>query len=203
MVRTDHFHNPNAPAPNSIVVAVTTFVRDETGKVLLIRRTDNDLYAIPGGAVELGEMLTEAARRETMEETGIAIEVTGLVGVFSNPHHLIEFTDGEVRQEFSICFRAKPTGGTLRTSGESKEVLWTAPADLDTHYPIQAITRPGLLKLQPHSAFLENKRRLFGPLTNKVTIHVVGEGVGVQGFPSTAVRIALKAVSPCLRAVET
>jgi ADP-ribose pyrophosphatase YjhB (NUDIX family) len=131
MARTDHFHSPDAPSPNSIVVAVTAFVRDEAGRILLIRRADNDLYAIPGGALELGETLTDAASREVLEETGIEVDVTGLVGVFSNPHHLIEFTDGEVRQEFSICFRAQPAGGALRTSDESKEVLWTAPADLD------------------------------------------------------------------------
>jgi ADP-ribose pyrophosphatase YjhB (NUDIX family) len=131
MARIDHYRSPDAPAANSIVVAVTAFVRDEAGRLLLIRRTDNDLYAIPGGALELGETLTQTVQREVMEETGIAVEVTGLIGVYSDPEHVIEFTDGEVRQEFSICFRADPTGGDLRTSDESKEVLWVAPSDLD------------------------------------------------------------------------
>jgi 8-oxo-dGTP pyrophosphatase MutT (NUDIX family) len=66
-----------------------------------------------------------------LEETGINVQVTGLIGVYSDPAHVIEFTDGEVRQEFSVCFRANPVGGELRTSDESKEVLWTDPADLD------------------------------------------------------------------------
>jgi ADP-ribose pyrophosphatase YjhB (NUDIX family) len=131
MARIDHYRSPDAPAANSIVVAVTAFVRDEAGRLLLIRRTDNDLYAIPGGALELGETLTQTVQREVMEETGIAVKVTGLIGIYSDPEHVIEFTDGEVRQEFSICFRADPTGGDLRTSDESKEVLWVAPADLD------------------------------------------------------------------------
>lgn len=81
MARIDHYRNPDAPPANSIVAAVMAFVRDEAGRVLLIRRTDNDLYAIPGGALELGETLTQAAERETMDETGIPIEVTGLIGV--------------------------------------------------------------------------------------------------------------------------
>jgi ADP-ribose pyrophosphatase YjhB (NUDIX family) len=131
MARIDHYRSSDAPAANSIVVAVTAFIQDETGRLLLIRRTDNDLYAIPGGALELGESLTQTVQREVMEETGIAVEVTGLIGIYSDPDHVIEFTDGEVRQEFSICFRADPTGGELRTSNESKEVLWVAPADLD------------------------------------------------------------------------
>lgn len=132
MARIDHYHSPNAPKPNSIVVAVTAFVQDEAGRILLIRRTDNDLYAIPGGALEVGETLTQAVQREVTEETGIAVDVTSLIGVFSNPQHIIEFTDGEVRQEFSICFRARPIGGNLRTSEESNEVLWVTPADLDS-----------------------------------------------------------------------
>lgn len=147
MARTDHYRSPDAPAANSIVVAVTAFVRHETGRLLLIRRTDNDLYAIPGGALELGETLTQTVQREVMEETGIAVKVTGLIGVYSDPEHVIEFTDGEVRQEFSICFRADPTGGDLRTSDESKEVLWVAPADLDElniHPSIRLRIRHGL-----------------------------------------------------------
>ena len=131
MARTDHYRSSEAPAANSIVVAVTAFIQDEEGRLLLIRRTDNDLYAIPGGGLELGETLTQTVQREVMEETGVAVEVTGLIGVYSDPEHVIEFTDGEVRQEFSICFRATPTGGELRTSNESKEVLWVAPADLE------------------------------------------------------------------------
>jgi hypothetical protein len=78
-----------------------------------------------------------------MEEAGIVVEVTGLIGVYSDPDHVIEFTDGEVRQEFSICFRANPTGGELRTSNESKEVLWVLPGSRRTeHPPIYPATHP-------------------------------------------------------------
>jgi 8-oxo-dGTP pyrophosphatase MutT (NUDIX family) len=71
---------------------------------------------------------------EVKEETGITVEVTGLIGVYSDPEHVIAFSDGEVRQEFSLCFRARPIGGEPRTSSESKEVLWVEPAGLaDLH----------------------------------------------------------------------
>jgi ADP-ribose pyrophosphatase YjhB (NUDIX family) len=132
MARVDYYNDPNAPKANSIVVAVTAFVQDDTGRVLLIRRTDNDLYAIPGGAQEIGETLTQTVVREVQEETGLTVEVTGLIGIYSDPAHVIAFTNGEVRQEFSICFRAHPTGGQLRTSAESKEVLWVAFSQLAT-----------------------------------------------------------------------
>lgn len=92
----------------------------------MIRRTDNDLYSTPSGQVEPGETLTQAAVREVKEETGIDIEATGLIGLYSNPNHVIAYDDGEVRQEFTICFRARPISGERRISDESSEVDWIA-----------------------------------------------------------------------------
>ncbi|WP_336159139.1 NUDIX hydrolase [Amycolatopsis sp. VC5-11] len=130
MARVDYYNDPNAPKANSIAVAVSAFLQDEEGRILMIRRTDNDLYAIPGGQLELGETLSQAAVREVREETGIECEVTGLVGLYSNPDHVIRYSDGEVRQEFSICFRARQVSGTLHTSNESSEVLWVQDSEL-------------------------------------------------------------------------
>ncbi|KDN23313.1 NUDIX hydrolase [Amycolatopsis rifamycinica] len=124
MTRVDYYNDPNAPKANSIAVAVSAFIQDDEGRILMIRRTDNDLYSIPGGQLELGETLAEAAVREVREETGIECAVTDVIGLYSDPKHVIAYDDGEVRQEFSICFRANPSGGHLRTSTESKEVLW-------------------------------------------------------------------------------
>ncbi|MBV8933176.1 MAG: NUDIX domain-containing protein [Kutzneria sp.] len=131
MARTDHYNDPAAPIANSIAVAVTAFVQDDAGRLLMIRRTDNELYSIPGGGQEIGETISQTVVREVKEETGIDVEVIGLIGIYSNPAHVIAYDDGEVRQEFSICFRARPTGGELRTSSESSEVHWVAPVDLD------------------------------------------------------------------------
>ena len=129
--RVDYYHDPDAPPANSIVVAVTAFIQDPAGRLLMIRRTDNDLYAIPGGAQEVGETISQTVVREVREETGISVDVTGLIGVYSDPEHVIAFSDGEVRQEFSLCFRARAVGGEVRTSTESKEVLWVEPAKLE------------------------------------------------------------------------
>lgn len=131
MARTDHFRDPDAPAPNSIVIAVSAFVLDRSERLLLIRRTDNNLYGLPGGRHELGETITQALVRETKEETGLTVETTSLVGIFSNPDHVMAYDDGEVRQEFSICFRARVTGGREQTSSESSEVVWVARDDLE------------------------------------------------------------------------
>jgi len=97
----------------------------------MIERADNGLWAIPGGGQEAGETSSAAAMRETQEETGIDIEITGLVGIYSDPRHVIAYDDGEVRQEFSICFRGRPVGGEPTTSNESTQVHWVDPTDLD------------------------------------------------------------------------
>lgn len=126
MPKTDYFDDADAPPANSLVVGVTVFVQDDIGQLLMIKRTDNGLWALPGGGQELGESTVSAAVREVREETGIDAEVTGLVGIYSDPRHVVAYDDGEVRQEFSICFRAQPIGGTPTVSDESTHVRWTA-----------------------------------------------------------------------------
>ena len=55
----------------------------------------------------------------------------GLVGIYTDPRHLIEYSDGEVRQQFNIRFRGRLINGALRGSAESTDVRWVAPAELD------------------------------------------------------------------------
>ncbi|WP_328888568.1 NUDIX hydrolase [Streptomyces sp. NBC_00316] len=131
MARVDYINDPNAPKANSIVPSVTAVALNEAGEVLLIHKTDNDLWALPGGGVDVGESVADAAVRETKEETGFDVEVTGLVGLYTNPAHVMAYDDGEVRQQFSICFTARIVGGKLRTSSESKEVAFMDPIKLD------------------------------------------------------------------------
>jgi 8-oxo-dGTP pyrophosphatase MutT (NUDIX family) len=131
VARIEHYYDPKAPRPNSIVSAVTVHVVDELGRLLLIQRTDNGLWALPGGAQEFGEYIAETAVRETQEEAGVTIEVVDIVGVYTNPNHLVEFTNGEVRQQFSICFRGRYLSGEPTTSDESSQVRWVPHEELD------------------------------------------------------------------------
>jgi len=85
MGRTDYYDDPEAPASISLVVAASAVVTDGAGRVLLLRRSDSGNWALPGGTLELGESIVECAVREVREETGLEVEITGLVGVYTDP----------------------------------------------------------------------------------------------------------------------
>ena len=127
--RIDYLDDPDAPKANSLVPSANVIVVNDHGLILLIRRTDNGNWAVPGGGMDLGESIIDTAVRETREETGITCQITGLVGIYTNPRHVILYTsNGEVRQEFSIVFAARPVSGELRPSSESAEPQWVSPA---------------------------------------------------------------------------
>lgn len=131
MGRRDYYDDPTAPSANSLVPAASAVVVDKSGRIVLQRRRDNEMWALPGGAMELGESVAECAIRETREETGLDVEVTGVVGIYSDPKHVFAYDDGEVRQEFSICVLARVVGGAIEVSDESHEVKAFAPQEID------------------------------------------------------------------------
>ncbi|MGW1177239.1 NUDIX hydrolase [Kitasatospora sp. NPDC002543] len=141
MSRRDYVDDPNAPQANSLVPAASVVVVDNAGRVLLQRRTDNGMWALPGGRMDIGESLSGCGIRETREETGIDVEITGIVGTYTDPRHVFAYDDGEVRQEFSICLLARPLGGELRVSDESHEVRWFTPAETDGLPMVSSIRR--------------------------------------------------------------
>jgi ADP-ribose pyrophosphatase YjhB (NUDIX family) len=120
------------PTPLSVGDAA---IIDAQGRLLLIQRADNGLWALPGGAFEVGETPAEGAVREALEETGVHSRPVALVGVFDSRlcgslarHHL-----------YQIVFLCEPIAaapvGEASHSHEVKQVAWFAeselPADLD------------------------------------------------------------------------
>lgn len=130
MPRVDYYDDPAAPRANSLVPAASAVVVDGQGRIVLHRRADNQRWALPGGGMKLGESIGACAVREVEEETGLQVELTGIVGVYSDPKHVFAYDDGEVRQEFSLCFSARVVGGELRVSDESTEVAWFQPGEI-------------------------------------------------------------------------
>ncbi|MBW3085574.1 RNA pyrophosphohydrolase [Austwickia sp. TVS 96-490-7B] len=119
MARIDHIDDPNAPAINSVVPSVVAIVRDDEGRILLIHKTDNKKWALPGADQEPGESITQTVVREVKEETGYDIDVETSTGTYTNPHHVMAYDNGEVRQQFSPAFRARHIGGSRATSDDA------------------------------------------------------------------------------------
>ena len=92
-------------------VAAFVVIFDKKDRVLLSHRRDLDLWNLPGGQVENGELPTEAAIRETKEETGLKIKIKDLVGVYGKPG----------KDEIVFLFRGKVKGGDLKKSSEADQ----------------------------------------------------------------------------------
>jgi ADP-ribose pyrophosphatase YjhB (NUDIX family) len=126
--RIDYYHDPDAPPANSIVVAVTAFILDESGQLLMIRRTDNDLYAIPGGAQEVGETISQTVVREISEETGILVEVTGLIGVYSDLSTSSRSPTVRYGKSSPSVFAPDPSGANYARAARAKKSCgWSRP----------------------------------------------------------------------------
>jgi 8-oxo-dGTP pyrophosphatase MutT (NUDIX family) len=86
-------------------------VVNERGEILFQQRRDTGQCALPMGKQELGETPSQCAVRETLEETGVLVEVIGLVGIYSDSGHIVAYTDGEIRQEYEVTLLVRPIDG--------------------------------------------------------------------------------------------
>ena len=134
MGRVDYYHDPNAPRANSLVPGASAIVVNDEGKILLHRRSDNARWALPGGVMDIGESIAQTVTREVREETGLEVEPEYIVGVYSDPGHVFAYDDGEVRQQFSVCFACRIVGGQVRparspprsrSSPQERSTPWT------------------------------------------------------------------------------
>ena len=114
VVRQVHFHDPDAPVASVVTPSVFVAARDERDRLLLVRRRDTGTWELPGGRVDVGESAVDAAVRDTREEAGVRVQVVGLIGLFTDPAHIVRSTLGDVRQQFVVCFRARPMWGRPR-----------------------------------------------------------------------------------------
>jgi ADP-ribose pyrophosphatase YjhB (NUDIX family) len=104
----------------SLAIGCSAFIFDtKREKVLLIQRTDDGKLAVPGGAMRAGESITEACERETLEETGLKIKANRLLSVYTSPHRLLTYPDGNKWQPVVLHFEAEIVEGELTINEEA------------------------------------------------------------------------------------
>jgi len=122
-IRTDYSYDNKAPKANSIKpAAAVAIVKDS--KILMLKRSDSGNWTMPGGTMEIGETLVDCALREVKEETGLDIEILDLIGTYTDPNIVIEYSDGEVRQEFGLLYYGSVIGGNVSIDNESTDYKW-------------------------------------------------------------------------------
>ncbi|MBI2002352.1 MAG: NUDIX domain-containing protein [candidate division NC10 bacterium] len=110
---------------------VAAIISNGEGKILLQRRSDNGLWGLPGGSVEIGESVRDAIVREVREETGLTVEVVRLIGVYSDPKvQVVRYPDGNVVHYISSVFACRILAGTLQTCDETLDLQFFDPARL-------------------------------------------------------------------------
>ena len=124
----DYYDNTGKPvsAPTEIRAGTSAAIFNESGHVLLEKRSDNGWWGMPGGAVDPSESVEQAIEREVFEETGLRVRVKRLVGVYSDPvnHTIASYPDGSVVHNVNAFFECERVSGELRMSAESTDLRY-------------------------------------------------------------------------------
>lgn len=149
----DDTGNPVTRMPDAVHVAASGIVYNGRGEVLLENRADNGWWGLPGGHVDVGESVEQAAMREILEETGIRTRVRRLVGIYSDPRFNVigAYSDGLIHFVV-VIFECEYLSGDLEVSKESMDVRYFPTHNLPAKMllcDVQAITDALENRIQP------------------------------------------------------
>lgn len=156
-VRTDYFYNEQAPKANSIKPASAVAIVNDS-KILMLKRSDNKKWTMPGGTLEFGESLIDCAVREVKEEAGLDVKITDIIGTYTDPNIVVSYSDGEVRQEFTVLYFGEYLGGKVSMDEESTEYQWININDV-LSLELAASQRR---RLNDVIAYIERREKHFG-----------------------------------------
>ena len=113
-----------------LMVGAAILIVDEQNRLLLMKRSDSGCWGPPGGATEPGEVVEEAARRETFEETSLQVGEMSLFGVFSGPELYYKYPNGDEVYNVTIVYLSHDIKGDIQLNGEHTEWCWFAVTDI-------------------------------------------------------------------------
>jgi len=136
-----------------ILAGACTVVVDPEGRILLQRRSDDGTWGLPGGAVEIGETLEEAARREVGEEVGLTVGALALLHVFSGPEAYHRYPNGDEVYNVLAAFVTCDYTGVPRADGqEATAARFFDPADIPAELSLDRIVLRRFLDGMPGGA---------------------------------------------------
>jgi 8-oxo-dGTP pyrophosphatase MutT (NUDIX family) len=134
ITETAHKHSDFAPKPNRPVrPASGAIIRDENGRILVMKRAHSDYWCVPSGWMEVGESAEQCCVREVQEETGLDVRVMRLVGLYSDPRSIIEYPSGDVLQGYLALFECTFDPSASKVSPESDGFAWIDQEALGTY----------------------------------------------------------------------
>ena len=107
-----------------LMVGAAILVVDDQSRLLLMKRSDSGCWGPPGGAVEPGEVVEDAALRETLEETNLVIEDMTLFGVFSGMELYYKYPNGDEVYNVTIVYLSRKWSGAVQINDEHVEWKW-------------------------------------------------------------------------------
>jgi ADP-ribose pyrophosphatase YjhB (NUDIX family) len=120
-----------------ITVGCGAIIEDKLGRILLQKRTDYDIWGIPGGILEIGETFEETVKREVHEETNLTLNQIELFGIYSGKNGHAKYANGDKVFSVQIIFRATEFKGIMKANNESKELCFLhkneIPKNLNRH----------------------------------------------------------------------
>jgi 8-oxo-dGTP pyrophosphatase MutT (NUDIX family) len=153
MTRVEYYHDVAAPQARGLLPVAFAIVRNGVGRVLLVRRTDDGYWELPGGRVEVEESASAAVVREVAEEAGVAITVTGLAGVYSDPGHVLAYPheDGGLPTVRGVLPRLhpRPQHPARSRRDERRSMVGSRARNPARHAPSRASTLDRRMRFPP------------------------------------------------------
>lgn len=157
-VRTDYFYREDAPAANSIKPAAAVAILNNNKELLMLHRKDNKKWTMPGGTLEFGESMVDCALREVKEESGLNVEIKDIIGTYTDPNIRVAYSDGEVRQEFTIVYYGETKDFDVKLDEESSNFVWV-PLDEIQKLPLADSQRR---RISDVISYLETGKKALG-----------------------------------------
>lgn len=136
-------------------VGLGVLIQDQQSRILFEKRTDNGLYCFPGGSIDLGEKLEEAARRETKEEVGLELNDLTLFLITSGEQGRLEYPNGDVTYYVTFYYSSTPKEGSIPAigDGESSELVWLSWDEIPEESRLLPGTKKALEAFQGYQGF--------------------------------------------------